>query len=243
MILPKMPFRLAALMILFGFTLLISCSAPTENKKNTVPEINWTPSNSIVCYGTGFTYGLGVRTDSTHSATFDSTYPAFLQKRLKIDVINFGVPEASTLYGINHVDSVLSFNPVLVLLEFGAEEYFQGIEPTEVQSNLQTMIEYFQAHDVRVVLLSFAHPEMSALYPNNQVYEEDIQRGIRYYNLFQGLADYYDLPLVDYLFRDVWGDPVLMSDSIHPNGKGYQQVEYNLSNTLYDIFQRNGMLK
>ena len=212
----------------------VSCDSPTEN--NNIPTvIEWSDTNSVVCYGTDFTYGTG--------ADSDSTYPAFLQDRLQIEVVNFGTPGALTEYGVTHMDSVLTFNPVLVLLEFGATEYFLEYEPAEVRSDLRSVIDFFQVHGVHVALLSFAHPDMSSLYPNDPSYQDDIALGIRYSEMYGDIASQYPIPFINYMFKDVWGDPVLMADSIHPNGKGYQQVEYNITEVLFDIFRENGMLK
>lgn len=231
------------MLVAFGF--ILGCSGfPTSSNNTPQVTISWADSNSIVCYGTGFTYGVGGRHDTLSNAGPDSTYPGFLQEALKINVVNFGTPGALTTYGVNHIDSVLTFNPVLVLLEFGAEDYFYEYAPSEdARPDLETMITAFQSHGVKVVLLSFANPQMKNLYPNDAAYDSLIQLGIDYSKMYQSLAADYNIPMVDYLFRDIWGDPALMSDEIHPDGKGYLQMERNVMESLYSIFRDNDMLK
>jgi len=216
--------------------LLISCGGFPTNSDNTAnPTIAWGDTNSVACYGTQITAGVG--------ANSDSTYPGFLQQALRIDVVNLGISGATSLDGVKQLSTVFSEKPVIVLLEFGFVEYLNDVEPAEIQPNLETMIEAMQDHGIHVVLLSFAHPDMKNLYPDDPAYQPLIQLGIRYYQMYQQLSSLYDIPMVDYIFQDIWGDPVLMADEIYPNGKGYRQMEYNIMDTLYSIFDENGMLK
>lgn len=216
--------------------LLISCSGfPTNSDNSGDTTIAWGDTNSVACYGTQITFGLG--------ANSDSTYPGFLQQALKIDVVNLGISGATSLDGVKHLSTVFSEKPVIVLLEFGFVEYLNDVEPAEIRPNLETMIEALQDRSIKVVLLSFAHPDMKNLYPDDPVYQPLIQLGIRYYQMYQELSSQYNIPLVNYIFQDIWGDPVLMADEIYPNGKGYLQMEYNIMDTLYSIFDENGMLK
>jgi len=222
---------------IIGFIwLLISCSGfPTNSDNPANSTIAWGDTNSVVCYGTQITFGVGTNSDST--------YPGILQQELKIDVVNHGISNATSLDGVKDLSTVFSQKPVIVLLEFGFVEYLNNIEPTEFRPNLETMIEALQNRGINVVLLSFAHPSMENLYPDDPAYQPLIQLGIRYYQMYQQLSSQYNVPLVDYIFRDIWGDPVLMADEIYPNGKGYRQMEYNIMDKLYSIFDENGMLK
>ncbi|MBI2428302.1 MAG: hypothetical protein HYV29_05810, partial [Ignavibacteriales bacterium] len=74
--------------------------------------IQWNDQNSIVCFGTSLTYGYGAgekkpagpiwiggHPDTSH--TGDSSYPRFLQEKLKIKVYNEGFVGARINYALS----------------------------------------------------------------------------------------------------------------------------------------------
>ena len=110
--------------------------------------IEWQDGDVIAALGTSLTFGFGagckvlpLRSD----CAADSSYPALLEARLKLPIINFGRPGATTRDGLLRVDEALARNPVLVFLEFGANDLIGGIAVDEARENLREMVDRFHA--------------------------------------------------------------------------------------------------
>ena len=227
---------------------LISCDNGSPSGPAGAEEelaIPWTAASSIVCMGTSLTfgYGAGCRVlPQPADCAADSAYPALLQQRLRIPVVNLGVPFATSAGGVQLLGEALAFDPALVLLEFGANDLFQGIPAETVRANLIAMIEFFQIRDVPVALLSFVHPDMIPNTPAGHRLANRPDQSLAYHTMLTGLAAEYGLPVVDYILAGVWWDAQLMYDEVHPNGWGYVKMEENIFHGLQDIFTASGML-
>jgi acyl-CoA thioesterase-1 len=196
--------------------------------------------------GTSLTFGYGSgckvlppRAD----CQADSAYPALLQQRLRLPVVNLGLPMASSATGRRQLERALAHHPALVLLEFGANDLFDGLPAEAARANLVNIIEPLQGRGVRVGLLSFVHPDMIARTPAGHRLEEQAVEGLAYYAMLTGLAAEYRLPIVDYLLEGIWWEPELMHDQIHPNGRGYLRMEENIFRGFQGIFAASGMLR
>lgn len=249
--------------VVFYCISLYSCHQATENNSpltstQSLPALTvpWTNENSIVCFGTSLTYGYGaggkgkppgpiwVGSSGNNTVVVDSSYPRFLQEKLRINVFNQGYVGARASYGITLLnDSVLTKKPVLVLLEFGANEFLQGVAAHDVDSVLSLLIVDIGQSGSQVVLLSFINPDMTRFMGSGYWTTQDSIRAIDYYNIFSNLSIRYSLSFIDYPLRGVFGYPQFMSDNLHPNGAGYKRMEENIFQALSATFQKNGMLK
>ena len=249
--------------VVFCCICLYSCNQTTENNSpitsnHSLPALTvpWTNQNSIVCFGTSLTYGYGAGgkgeppgsiwagSTGNNTAVVDSSYPRFLQEELRINVFNQGYVGARASYGITLLhDSVLSKKPVLILLEFGANEFLQGVAAHDVDSVLSLLIADIAQSGSQVVLLSFVNPDMTRFMGSGYWTTQDSIRAIDYYNMLSNLSIRYSLPFIDYPLRGVFGYPQLMSDNLHPNGAGYKIMEENIYQALNATFQKNEMLK
>jgi len=226
--------------ILLFALLFTSCESSTEPE---IPDpslpaisVDWDSSNTLVCFGTSITKG---------EAQSAMSYPALLDDELVIDVVNSGIWGSTADKGIEWFDNlVLSKNPALVILEFGANEFLQQVDVNVAEANIDSLIRMLNSNDIPVVMLSFIHPDMIENTPPDNPLYDGIVAASAYYNMLIGLADKYDLLIDDYIYRSIWGDPtLLMPDGVHPNDKGNQQLKENIFNSFYNTFEANGMLK
>ena len=74
----------------------------------------------------------------------DSAYPARLAARLKLPLVNLGVPGATTRDGLLRLPEALGHDPALALVELGANDMFQGVATAEARANLTAIIEGFR---------------------------------------------------------------------------------------------------
>jgi acyl-CoA thioesterase I len=208
--------------------------------------IEWTAENSIVCLGTSLTYGYGSgckRLPPPASCDADSAYPALLQKRLRLPLVNMGAPLSTSGGGLGRLERVFDHDPALVILEFGGNDLIRGVEVATARANMIAMIETIRRRGVRVALLGFLHPDMIPLTPPGHRLERDIAGALAYHEMLAGLAAEYGLPLVDYILEGIWWEADLMYDDVHPNGRGYLLMEENIFHGLEETFQVSGMIR
>lgn len=208
--------------------------------------IEWTAENSIVCLGTSLTFGYGSgckQLPPPASCDADSAYPALLQERLRLPVVNMGIPLSTSGGGLGRLGGVFAHNPVLVIIEFGGNDLIRGVQVETARANMVGMIEGIQRRGVKVALLGFLHPDMIELTPPGHRLERDVAGALAYHEMLTGLAEEYELPLVDYILEGVWWEADLMYDDVHPNGRGYLLMEENIFHGLEETFQASGMIR
>lgn len=220
-------------------------------------DITWNESNSVVCFGTSLTYGYvppsGLTKTFEHNvfdapdfnANYpDSSYPNLLGGKLKIRVYNQGYVGGTLETAFQYVyDSVLAKNPAFVLLEFGANDFFQHVPAAEAETKLDSLIGILQSGGAKVALLSFVNPEM-ANYIGAPTSGYTVEEALAYYNALESAAEKRGIPFMNYLLKGIWSRFDLMTpNDVHPNYKGYAQMAENVFAAFKPTFEKNGMLK
>jgi acyl-CoA thioesterase-1 len=163
--------------------------------------------------------------DSLTAGVAGRSYPEQLQDLLdqngyEYRVDNQGVSGDTTTDGLARIDNVIAEKPALVILEFGGNDGLRGVPVTEIQSNLQQMIDKLKAAHLPTVLLGITLP------PN---YGPEYVR--RFTAMYQELAKDNHLRFMPFLLLHVYQHQDMMqSDGIHPNGSGNHVV-------AEDVFQ------
>jgi len=160
-----------------------------------IPNLD-SPGTTIVCLGDSITSGVG--------AEAEHAYPDVLADRLNVDVINAGVPGDTAADGLDRLDEVLEEDPWLVIVELGGNDMLRRVPPARTEAALREIVQ--RLLDARVVPL---------------VVEVDVPFGRRYGEIYDRLAEEYDLPMVDDVLGDILVDPALKADPIHPNTRGH----------------------
>ena len=230
--------------------LLAACSDNGDDNPLSAPQqaaVEWREGQTIVALGTSLTFGFGsgckVIPFDFACALPDSAYPAQLAARLKLPLVNLGVPGATTRDGLLRLPEALGHDPALALDELGANDMFQGVATAEARANLTAIIEGFRREGVAVALLSFAHPDMIDTTPADHWLQNRIEDGLAYHQLQLDLAADYGLPIVEFIFEGIWWRADLMFDSVHPNGRGYLLLEDNIARGLGDFLAASDLLR
>ena len=155
--------------------------------------------NSIVCFGDSLTQGYG--------ATGEQTYPYFLQQLTNLSVINKGINGNTSKDGLNRIDDILTTQNSIILVEFGANDFFQQIPISETRENMEQIIDKLKATDNIVVLVSIEDKQLKQLY-----------------TMLKSLAKEKKVLFIDGILNEFWNDRTLFSDEVHPNSKGYKLV-------------------
>jgi acyl-CoA thioesterase-1 len=169
------------------------------------------PPPVIVAFGNSLTAGLGV--------PLEQSYPARLQQTLHAAgyahrVINAGVSGETTAGGLRRVDTVLAWQPAIVILELGANDGLRGIGLPQIRDNLDRMIRRLQAAKVTVVLAGMKLP------PNYGPTYTD-----RFAAMYTQLARERGVALIPFFLDGVAARPELnQPDGIHPTAEGYRVI-------------------
>ena len=175
-------------LFLFIMCMLVSCS------KNNQIKIN-----SIICFGDSLTHGYG--------ATNEQTYPYFLQQLTNIPVVNKGINGNTSKDGLDRIDDILQFKNSLVIVEFGANDFFQQIQISETKKHIEQIIDKLQQNNDIVVLVSTEDKQLNKLH-----------------NMLKSLAKEKNVLFVNGILNEIWNNRELFSDDIHPNSNGYKLV-------------------
>ncbi len=153
----------------------------------------------IVCFGDSLTQGIG--------AGKGNDYPSRLAEMIGIEVINSGVSGNTTAHALARLeDDVLSYEPDVVLITLGGNDLKKRLNVDTARANLVSIIQRIQAAGAMVVLGGIDIP----LY------------GKGYAQMYESIARQTGSVLIPNILEDLFGNPDLMSDSIHPNDRGYE---------------------
>ena len=195
-------------------------SAPTHS----VPPIKDTRP-LIVAFGDSLTAGYGTTTG--HS------YPDYLQQDLnargyRYRVVNAGVSGNTSKDGVTRLPEVVGLHPQIVIVAFGGNDGLRGIPILDTQMNLKAIVSSLQDAHAKVVLGGITLP------PN---YGKDYID--KFDAIYRNLAQTYDVPLLPFMLKDVYGVPGdMQADNTHATAKGNEQVAKNFLPFLLPLLHK-----
>jgi len=191
-------------LLICGLLILFSCS-----KK---PQIAKLPSDGVVlAFGDSLTFGTG--------AAPAESYPSVLEKLIGRRVVNAGVPGEVTADGRVRLASVLDeYNPALMILCLGGNDFLRHQDETKAAENLKAMITLAQSRGISVLLISV--PKLGF--------------GLEVPKLYGELAKELAIPLEGKTLKQILSKGSLKSDAIHPNAAGYTILAESVAQLLHD---------
>lgn len=188
---------------LFLVCVLVSCS---NNK-----QIKF---NNVVCFGDSLTEGYG--------STDGKTYPYYLQQLVNVPVINKGIDGNTTKDGLDRLDDILQFKNSLVIVEFGANDFFWQVPMQETRNNIEQIVKSLKQNNCTVVLVSTEDKHL--LITNNL------------YDILKTVAKENNILFIDGILNEIWDDRSLFSDEVHPNSDGYKLVADKIYKNIKHLF-------
>ncbi len=153
----------------------------------------------VLAFGDSLTHGTG--------ASAGQSYPDALSELLGKPVINVGIPGEVSAAGLKRLPAILDqYNPTLVILCHGGNDFLRRLDEATTIRNLKAMIELIRARGANVVLV--AVPKLGF--------------GLAIPKFYLEIAEEYTIPLQSDILLDLLGDNNMKSDSIHPNATGYR---------------------
>ena len=202
-----------------------------------------TKNLSLVCLGDSLTAGHGAVIPGVDDKS--RSYPAFIQDKITIPVINAGVSGDTSAQGLARVNDVLSENPRIVIIELGANDLLQGVPITVTQNNLQEIIAGIKNEGRKIYIAKFYTEtiarEMIHTLRITAGYNEQTELIKQYDEMFNSLAISNNAELIENIWTGVWG--INMSDDIHPNENGYKIMAENYFKALKPYLEANNLLK
>lgn len=206
---------------LFAFTGLFPCFAESRS-------VNIDENSTIVCFGDSLTYGHGANSET-------ESWPALLQKRVKIPVINSGRNDDTTEDGILRFDEdVILHNPAVVIFDFGGNDIFslkKKLSYKQIEANFRTMLDKLDLSKTKVYIMRFY---------NNQMRFFDIFGSFD--RMLKRLEKDYDVTIIWDAWSGAWGHKDCKFDMTHCNAKGYKIMEQNIFNVLEPFLKENDLL-
>jgi acyl-CoA thioesterase I len=193
-----------SLLLILGLFSVCSCSK--------TPQIAKLPSDGVVlAFGDSITFGTG--------ATPAESYPSILEKSIGRRVVNAGVPGEVTAEGKVRLASVLDeFNPALVLLCLGGNDFLRHQDESDAAENLRAMITLAHNRGIGVVLIAVSK----------------LGLGLEVPKFYGEIAKDLAIPLEEKTLKHILSKSSLKSDSVHPNAEGYSILADSLTKLLHD---------
>jgi lysophospholipase L1-like esterase len=193
--------RAAALIVVA--VALAGCSGST-------PKLSKLPADAVVlAFGDSLTFGTGAQPETS--------YPAVLEKLIGRKVWNEGVPGEVSAAGLERLPSALEYyQPRLLLLCHGGNDFLQKLGDARAAENLRAMIRLARQKGVDVVLIAVPKPGLLPTPPD----------------FYAEIAREFGLPSEDTALKSVLRDNEFKSDLAHPNARGYARLAESVAAVL-----------
>lgn len=141
--------------------------------------------------------------------------------------LNFGVSGETAFDGLRRLSRVLSSAPSACLLEFGANDSYQGYSPAEVERNLEALVAALRGAGLPVLLVGVRSLAFESDYP-----------AAAFEAVYPALAERHALPLFpDILAPYLDDEDLLLPDGIHPSAAGVEAMAMALLPQVRGLLQ------
>lgn len=176
-------------------------------------EIQSKLNPTIVCFGDSLTQGTG--------STNGETYPYFLQKFTNLTVVNAGIHGETSKQGLERVEEIFQFKPFMVIVEFGANDFFKKIPISTTKQNIETIIDKIQKTGAIAVIVSTEDTQLPGL---NKILIE--------------ISKDKQTPFISGILNEIWNDRSFFSDDLHPNSVGYKLVAEKVYKGIIPLLEK-----
>ncbi|MDR1007239.1 MAG: GDSL-type esterase/lipase family protein [Campylobacteraceae bacterium] len=178
-------------------------------------QIEISQDSVILAFGDSLTEGFGAK-DS-------ESYPVKLGEILNMRIINAGISGEDSNKGLLRLASLLEkIKPRIVILCHGGNDILRKYDLKKTKENLSEMIALIKNKNADIIFVGV--PNLNGFFiSTDEIYNE--------------LADEYDLIYDSDTLAQIIKSPTLKSDQIHPNAAGYDLLAQNLAKLFNDRFK------
>jgi acyl-CoA thioesterase-1 len=200
---------------LFCVVALFCAFAAVGCAKQEIKNIN-SGGKNIVCFGDSITFGYG--------ADPGEDYPSALRKMSSIPIINVGIDGDTTAEAVKRVKTdVLDRQPLLVIIEFGGNDFLRKVPLEESVRNIRQMVDLIQASGAMVAIA-------------------DVSAGLflrEYSQAYARVAKEKQVIFIPQLLSGIITDPQKKSDFFHPNRDGYKIIAQRVYRAITPHLNQN----
>lgn len=167
----------------------------------------------IIAFGDSLIVGVG--------ATTQNSFISLLSKKLGKPIVNLGVSGNTTKDGLNRIKELDKYNPKVVILLLGGNDYLQKVPIDETFQNLEKIIQNIHARGGSVLLLGVRGGLLSD----------------RFDSKFEELSRKHETAYVSNVLDGLLGKSEYMSDMIHPNDLGYKKISDKVYPALAEMLK------
>jgi len=181
----------------------------------------------VLAFGDSLTAGFGVVRHASVPARLEKI---LRQQGLNVTFTNAGLSGDTSAGGLVRFEQALAGHPDLVMLELGANDNLQAIDPARTEANLAAMLTRLQQGGIPALLIGI-----------RPLRNLGAQANARFSAIFTRLAATYGIPLYPDLLAGVAGRPgLLLRDGLHPNSKGTREMARRLAPLLAERLRNIG---
>ncbi|HEV8666929.1 MAG TPA: GDSL-type esterase/lipase family protein [Candidatus Paceibacterota bacterium] len=136
-------------------------------------------------------------------------------------IINLGVDGDTTAEALARISSLDKYNPKVVILLVGGNDYLQQKDMTQAFINLGKIISYIQSKGAVVVLVGVRASPLIGNFDSQ----------------YQQLVKQYNVAYVPDAMDGIIGNSKYMFDSVHPNSAGYALLAGRILPTLNSVLK------
>ncbi|MBP7770443.1 MAG: hypothetical protein KA066_00855 [Candidatus Pacebacteria bacterium] len=179
------------------------------------PAVTNYPSqgSDVIAIGDSLVFGTG--------AGRGSGFVSVLERELSITIANLGRAGDTTADVRARLHELDEYDPKLVILLAGGNDYLRQVPDDTVFANLAAIIEYIHGKGAMVVLVGIRGGVI----------------GDPYAARFKQLAEQYGTAYVPDALQGLFGDKRYMTDTVHPNEAGYALLAARIAPVVKDLLQ------
>lgn len=165
----------------------------------------------VIAFGDSLVFGQG-------ASDGGKNFVSLLSKRTGESIVNLGVSGNTTGQALSRLSDLDAYNPKVVLVLLGGNDYLQKVPIETTFQNLANIIKNIQRRGAVVVLLG-------------------VRGGLlndRFDTEFEKLSKQYKTAYVSDVLDGLIADSRYMADAVHPNDIGYQKI----ADRIYPILQK-----
>lgn len=175
---------------------------------------------NIICFGDSITFGYGVNPGED--------YPSALAKITALPVINTGIDGDTTTEALKRMDAdVLRREPLLVIIEFGGNDFLRKVPKEITVNNIKEMLDRIQAGGAMAAIV-------------------DISAGMlleQYRPAFYNIAREKGAIFIPGILSGIITNPHLKSDYLHPNSAGYKVIAQRVYRAILPYLNQNTLAR
>ena len=188
----------------------------------------------------------GYNADIQDSDNFSKAYPAVLQERLKINVLNSSVSYMSTADTLARVsEDVLKYDPDIVVINLGFRDFFDKVDPMDTTRNLQNIINILRQGDRKIYITRFYDERLLRFTMDDWELSAREQANLlsTYDTMFRNLSRNNNIDLITGIWDGLEYEDTIGEDYDNPTVEGQKIMAGNFFRALRPYLEANNFLK